>query len=201
MRYLFLICTLFSALALAGYSGGGRGGGSFGGSRSFSAPSRSYSAPSRSYSAPSRPSSNGSSSFGGSRSAGSSATITRPAPKPASPPPSPRTSITENHYHGGGGGYYGGGNNGFFTGWLMGSMMHPQQPTVIVPGGYGGVPGSTVGDGAVPPATVVVQPQGPGFFGWLLRGIVWVFLIVLLTGVVYATVYFVKRFLEEIKGL
>ncbi len=83
----------------------GRGGGSFGGSRSSSS---SYSRPSSSYSRPS-------SSFGGSR-ATQNAPIVRPSP-PTQYAPTHSTTVINN------GGSGGGGGGGFFTGMLLGHMM------------------------------------------------------------------------------
>lgn len=149
-----LVLSFLLGFSLADAKGGGFSGGrssGFGGSRSFSAPSRSYSAPTRTVSAPTR--------------------SVSPTYKPSTgrtsgftSPTRPNTSVTRNvssggvthNYYGGGFGGYGGGS-GFFTGYLMGNMMHPWG--YFGYGGYGGYGG--IGGGYVDNGSYVAYPVVP----------------------------------------
>lgn len=125
MKKLILVfLVLFSTSTCFGAFGGSRSSGSFSsGSRSSSSfgGSRSYSAPS--YSAPR-------STFGGSRSSGQPATITRP------PPQAPRTIyqgspvIHETVIH---------HESSWIPNWMMWNMMQPRSEVVVVPGMQGSV--------------------------------------------------------------
>lgn len=89
----------------------------------------------------------------------------------------------------------GGGGNGFFTGWLFGSMMNNHPQTVVV--APGAAPQVAAGGGGqeMQPAPAVAQPapQGPGFFGWLLRGLVWAVLLGVFAVGLVGTFYLVKE--------
>lgn len=158
MRLLKLVMGLIIFLSItsfAGSFGGGRSSSSssFGGSRS-SAPSRSYSAPSR----VSPPTTH----FGGNRSAGSSATITRASPRVANVVPPPRYSgaPVEHHYHNNSGG----GGGGFLNGLLLGTILNrPSAPVMVSPG---------MVNGEMAPA-VAVASEGHGFFHYLFFTLFW----------------------------
>lgn len=161
MRLLKAVIALIVFLSITSFAGSGFSGGrssSFGGSRSFSAPSRSFSAPSRPSVSP--PTTH----FGGSRSAGSAATITRPAPGPRVAnvvPPPPRYSgpaPVEHHYHNNSGG------GGFFNGLLLGTILNRPAPVVMAQ------PGMVNGEMA--PA-VAVASEGHGFFHYLFFTLFW----------------------------
>ena len=166
---------MHNALGASSSFGGARAGG-FSGGRSFSAPAaRSFSSP-----AVSSPRAAGGSYFGGSRSSGSAATITRPvyptpAPKPsvggsAGKPVPSRTVIRETHVHHA---TPAPSHDGFFTGFLFGNLLHQQQPAPVIVST--GAPAAAVSatPPAPTPAVTATAEEGTSWFHVLARVLFW----------------------------
>jgi len=169
-KTLFIVSLALSLFCLTqAFARGGFGGSrsSFSSSSSSSSSSRSSFGGSRSSFSSSSPSSSSpsrSSFFGGSRSSGQPATITRPAP--VAQAPARTTTVIHNTTVVNRG--YNSGSNGLVTGMLIGSAMSRPRQVVYV----NGQPQTAYADGQVAQQPVVVVKEESHPFLWALGVIV-----------------------------